>query len=336
LESALAKAYDQRGIVKQFVSTVTDAVKELPELEIYNAPLDREVNPDLDPEDIVLHISDTQIGSWVSSEHTGGMGEYNYSIFCERMDRYVHAIQRILMYHPNKLETCHVVFGGDMIDGGTIFLGHQRHIDTLVVKQVVYGYEHFSRLIADLSTMFDEVVVSGVPGNHGRLGKKGEMTPTDNLDWLLYYFLQERCSNLSNVRFNIPDTWWMILKVRGWKFLVSHGDDFKAWNQIPFYGALRYKMKMRELLRECYCHNGGDFPDFDAILVGHHHEMASFGNIFMNGNWVGGSEFSLKQLQVGGPPYQQVFGVHDNVMRAWSRPVILEPLKNLPPIPVYS
>ena len=336
LEKELAKAYAQRSVVRQLVDATVNAVHDLPQLEIFNHDLDRPINDELDPEDVILHISDCQIGSWVSPEYTGGLGNYDYPVFCNRVDRYVHNVRKILRYHPNKIETCHIVLGGDIVDGGTIFLGHQRQIDTLVVKQVVYAYEHLSRIIADMAGMFDEVVVSCIPGNHGRIGKKGEMSPTDNMDWLAYYFLQERCASIENVRFNIPDTWWMVLKVRGWKWLISHGDDFKAWSGIPFYGALRYKNKMRELLSDTFCKNGEEFPDFDAILVGHHHELASFSNIFMNGNWVGGSEFSLKTLQAGGMPYQQMIGVHDRVLKAWYRPIMLEDVRTLPAMPVYS
>ncbi len=85
------------------------------------------------------------------------------------------------------------------------------------------------------------------------------------------------------VIFEVPDTWFQIVNVRGWKFLLVHGDDVRAWMQIPFYGAERYSGRWRELLASL---NAGfknipdtELPDFDYILLGHHHNHAYWGNI---------------------------------------------------------
>lgn len=338
LENELATLKTARGRMRIVAEAMAKEIHKLPKFTIEK--YHRDINKKLDPEDIVLVISDVHVGSWVSPEATGGLGNYSYEVFVRRLDRLIKAVFSILSYMPHRVPRIHVVFAGDIVDGGRIFKGHARQTDLIVAQQVTRAYERFAYLIAVLAGIEGvEVVVSTVPGNHGRIGDKGELSPTDNFDWLVGWFLQERFDLLGvkNVRFNLPETWWMLLKVRQTAFHVSHGDAFRSWIGIPFYGALRYKQKLRELLRETFAKSGeGEPPDFDALLCGHHHELAWFGGVFMNGTFVGGSEYSLKDLQVGGPPYQLMLGVHDTIGVSWQRKIVLADPKNKPVIPVYS
>ena len=338
LESALSDYQKNTSRIQLVAEAMKGEIHKLPKLKIETHT--RAIQKGMDPEDVVIVISDCQIGSWVKEDQTGGLGGYTYESFVRRLDRMKNAVFSILSYMPNKVPVVHVVLAGDIVDGGRIFKGHARQTDLIVAKQVVLAYERLAHFIAWLAGMEGvQVKVSVVPGNHGRIGDKGELSPNDNFDWLTGWFLRERFEllNVKNVQFNLPDTWWMLLKVRETVFHVSHGDDFKAWSGIPFYGALRYKQRLRELIGETFRMNdNGDAADFDAIICGHHHELAFFGNIYMNGNWVGGSEFSLKNLQVGGPPYQLMLGVHDSVGVSWTRKILLADPKRKPKVPVYS
>jgi hypothetical protein len=333
--SAAMRVKDRIGMVSEAMAS---EIHKLPRIktETYTRNIDKK----LDPEDIVLVISDVHVGSWVNPDATGGLGEYSYEVFVRRLDRLISAVFSILAYMPNKISRIHVVFAGDIVDGGRIFRGQARQTDLIVAKQVTHAYEKFSHLIAVLAGIKGvEVVVSTVPGNHGRIGDKGELSPCDNFDWLVGWFIRERfdLSGVKNVRFNLPDTWWMLLKVRETAFHVSHGDAFKGWAGIPFYGAIRYKQKLRELLRETFAKGGGgEPPDFDALITGHFHELAYFGGIHMNGTWVGGSEYSLKDLQVGGPPHQLMLGVHDTIGVSWTRKLLLANPKSKPRLKVYE
>jgi len=333
--SSYQAAENRIGLVAE---AMTAEVHKLPRIKVEKYV--RNVDKKLDAEDIVIVISDVHVGSWVNTDATGGLGEYSYEVFVRRLDRLITAVFSILKYMPHHVPRIHVVFAGDIVDGARIFRGHARQTDLIVAKQVTHAYERFAHLIAVLAGIEGvEVVVSSVPGNHGRIGDKGELAPNDNFDWLLAWFLRERFDlmNVQNVRFNIPETWWMLLKVRETSFHVSHGDGFRGWAGIPFYGALRYKQKLRELLRETFAKSGdGEPPDFDALITGHFHELAYFGGIYMNGTFVGGSEYSLKDLQVGGPPYQLMLGVHDTIGVAWSRKLVLADPKNKPIAPVYT
>ena len=324
---------EERSSVKILADAMTAAVRALPAVKI--KPMPRREARDLDAEDVVLFISDVHIGSLLSAEHTGGLGAYSFPIFEERMNRYRDAVRACLRYHPNRLPCCYLVLGGDLVDGSTIFRGHGRQIDLVTVKQVTVAYEYFSHLIADLLELFDEVRVVSVPGNHGRIGMKGENAPHDNLDWLAAWFMAERFRDEPRVKFHNPETWWALLEVRGWRFLVAHGDDVKAWGSIPFYGVKRWKGGMREMFRETFNRRSGEQATFDYVLLAHHHEIADFSGCFMNGNWPGASEFSLKAMQAGGSAYQWMLGVHSTKGVSWSRRLFLTDHATLPDPPVF-
>lgn len=298
------------------------SVHMLPKLDIHKAA--RKVDTTLDPEDIVLMISDTQIGQKVDKKDTGGMGQYDFQVFKRRMERYSSAVRKILKYTPNKIENCYVFLLGDLVEGSTIFRGQQRQLDLITVQQVTRAYEMFAVLLADLLQIFDKVKVVVIPGNHGRIGQKGENAPHDNLDWLIGYFLRERFNGSKRIEFHLPETWWSLVKVRNTTFLLSHGDQFKSWLGIPYYGAERFRSRVRETLKDVFTGSN----DFDYLLCGHHHQAAVLPNIYLNGSWVGGSEYSL----LGGSgtlPFQWILGVHDNMGISWDRKIILEDRRKL-------
>lgn len=337
LERQLDALRRESNPIKMMADAMSGAVRDLPKLSV---PIFKKDMPDseLDSEDVVLVISDVHIGQWVDAEETGGLGCYNYEVFLRRMARLEEAVRRILRYMPNRTPRCHVFFLGDIVDGSTIFEGQLRQIEFPAARQTVYAYERFSQLIADLSGLFDEVVVSCVVGNHGRIGKKGVNSPMDNLDWLAYWFMRERFerSEIKNVRFNLADSWWMVVEVNGRKFLLSHGDGFKSWLGIPFYGATRYEGSMRKLMRDAFERDTRASVDFDYVVLGDKHSQAKFGPIFMNGSWPGGSEMSLRYLQAGGLPYQWMFGVHERQGISWERELRLESPHNMPQPKTYS
>lgn len=293
------------------------------------------VKKELDDEAVTILFSDSQIGQLVKSSETGGIGNYNKEVFAERLERFQNNIVKILKYHPNPMSVLYVDFLGDIIEGSTIFKGQLRQIDLSTVDQVLVASEKIAHALNFLSTFFEEVVINAVVGNHGRVGEKGVNSPLDNFDYLVYRYLEERLKTNKRVKFNISPTWWMIVEKKAHKFLLAHGDDFKAWLRIPFYGALRYRQNMTELLKESFNKIINGKVDFDYLEVGHHHEPAEFSKIIMNGNWVGASEFSGKRLQSGGMPTQKIFGTHPVYGITWMRNVFLEDPRDLPTMKIY-
>lgn len=307
-----------------FYEVVGEAfIKAVRSLEPYKPPPIPRYEPKkgLGEEDWVQLVSDVQAGQTVDVRETGGLGRFDTRVLLQELETLQQTIPRIVQYHTNRPRRLWFFLVGDMIEGSTIFEGQLRSIDMNTVRQVMWVVENFARLIASAAAVFQEVVVVGVPGNHGRIGRKGTNSPMDNLDYLAYEFIQERLRAIPNVRCNFSQSWHQLVEVQRNRFLLVHGEDVPAWMNIPFYGALRSEARQQKLF----------FPqNFHYLVAAHHHQISFFSNILMNGCWPGGSEFSLKRLQVGGQPQQWLFGVHPKWGITWLRPLKLRPPQTPP------
>ena len=270
-------------------------------------------------EEAVLVISDVQAGLTTSAKETGGLGEFNTAILMKQIDYLGDAIESIMKYHVN-VKNLNIWFNGDIVEGETIFKGQQREIDMNLVEQIMFCTENFSRLITRLSARFEKVKCTGTVGNHGRLGEKGVHSPMSNFDYLTYKWLEERTRPLTNVTWSIPDTWWLINEVLGWRFLQVHGDDTgqSTWG-IPFYGMSRHSNRYQEMLRLARV------KGFDYIILGHHSVEAQFQNVISAGSWPGGTEFSIKGMQAAGVPSAPLFAVDQRFGKTWRRDIQLRP-----------
>jgi hypothetical protein len=302
-------------IGEKVISAVKSMDRQLPKI----TPPVIKLPSKMHEEEAVLVISDVQAGSKTSARETGGLGEFNTEILLKQIDYLGDAIQSIMKYHTN-VKRLNVLFNGDIVEGETIFRGQQREIDMNLVEQIVFCKENFGRFLMRMAQTFEHVHCTGTVGNHGRLGMKGEHSPMSNFDYLTYKWLEERTRPIENISWTIPDTWWLISDIMGWRFLQVHGDDTgqSTWG-IPFYGMSRHSSRYQEMLRL------GRQKGFDYIVLGHHSVEAQFQNVISAGSWPGGTEFSIKGMQAAGVPSAPFFGVDERFGKTWRRDIQLRP-----------
>lgn len=345
LKKQLKEALQRNSLVDQLTANVLEVLPTLNRYPIFISPKHARTPK---PEEWILLVSDVQLGQKLGKEETGGLGEYNFNIFKRRINFFLESLKHVVSYHTNPPNTLRIFFLGDIIEGSTIFKSQQRQIDLNTIDQITKGVEHFSQFIYELARIFPEVKCYGIPGNHGRIGDKGEGALMDNLDILTYRWIEDRMklSKVKNVSFDISKSWYQLVYVNGWVFLLEHGDSFKGWGGIPFYGAQRTKMNFQDLLQDFQL----EFIDekmqkqhinlkekFHYLVFGDKHVPADFRNVIMNGCWPGGSELSLKYMQQAGLPQQWLMSVSKEYGVAWKRPIFLDkPRSSTRPIPLYS
>jgi hypothetical protein len=285
----------------------------------------------LGEEEMALVVSDVQAGLKVDVKESGGLGSYNTVTLLEQLAYLQRSVLSIHRYHPN-VTVFHAMFLGDIVEGETIYGGQLREIDQGVIDQALFSIEHFARYLQALAGVFETVHCYGVIGNHGRIGRRGEHGPRSNFDYLVYRILAERLAPVTNLRWHVAESWWQLATIQGWRFLLVHGDDVASgsYGGIPFYGITRHKFRYRELFKTTSWFRDSEVDDFDYMVIGHHSEPAEFLNVIMNGSWPGGTEFSLKRLQLSAIPTQKLFGVHRNHGVTWVRNVHLRPLRVSP------
>jgi len=285
-----------------------------------------------EPEEMVLLWSDSQIGQLVDQQESGGLGAYSIDIFLERLEFLKVSLKKIFEIHLDNTPypVFNIYFLGDIVEGSTIFPGQERQTDMHVVEQVMFAVDKIAEFTAWVAALYPwKVKCFCVVGNHGRVGKKGEQSPLNNFDHLVYWILAEKLKNFSNVEFHISKSWWMLVERMKHTFLLVHGDDIRAWMGIPYYGIERSESRYQKML-------GRTGEGFHYFCCGHHHQEAAIkSRIFANGSWVGGSEFSIKTLQVAGAPSQLLFSVHPMFGVTWERNLQLQDPGNLTPIKIY-
>lgn len=305
---------------------IIEAVREIPLLPPVKAPkitLGRQ----LDEEQHVLFISDVQAGAILGSQESGGLSQFNSEILLEQVDFLADTVVNMKPYQPNARKI-HVLFGGDMVENEVIFAGQTREIDQNVMNQVLFCMEHFARLLHKLLHVYDQVECYVVPGNHGRIGgKPGEHDVMSNFDWLLGKLMAERTKGNPRIKWNIPDTWWCLVPIFKFNFLLVHGDDVGGgYAGIPFYGAERSRARFQDLLKVSARIKGTEVPIIHYMCIGHFSEPAAFYTTIMNGSWPGGTSFSVKRLQRSAVPSQKMWAVHPRWGLTWMRDIVLRKL----------
>jgi len=265
-------------------------------------------------EDVGLIISDCHIGEEFTLEETGGLGEYNLNIFKQRVDNLTYAATDIVDLHSRiyTLKTLHLFCLGDIVAGmNDVGAWSPIYINMPIFEQFVEGVEALAQMIDHWLTIFEDINFYGVFGNHGRVSKRGSEKEYVNWDFMTYQFLMCRFKNNPRVKFNVPKTWWIFEKIRSHKFLIVHGDDMKgmAW---PAKSLLDFEQKMIGILK--------DIPDY--TIAGHYHSAAELstnhGKVLLNGSFIGGDIYSLKNLQRSSLPEQKIFGIHDRRGITWT------------------
>ena len=226
-----------------------------------------------------LILSDIHIGHEHSLEETGGLSEYNIDTFKKRLENLKQAITDIYGLHSKlyKLPKLHIFSLGDIVEGcNTAGAWSHVWIDTPIFDQVMIGYRELSDFVYYMLTMFEEVEIYALYGNHGRIAPNGAEKKYNNFDLFCYKYMELELKNQPRVKMNIAKTWWMMKDIQNHKFLMVHGDDVKSKNP-PVTSLLDLEKKMTGITKQ--------IPNY--TLCGHFHNCSEFtthnGKALMNG-----------------------------------------------------
>ena len=121
------------------------------------------------PEVALLHLSDWQLGKVSES--------YNSDVAVRRIEEVARKVVKITEIeradHP--VRECHVMLGGDMVEGVQIFPGQAFEIDSTLFAQVFKAAGAVEALLRTMLATFERVVVHEEYGNHGRIGQEGRL-----------------------------------------------------------------------------------------------------------------------------------------------------------------
>jgi len=255
----------------------------------------------------VALISDVHFDEVVKKEEIMGLNEYNQEVALKRLWKFLKAT--ILITENDKkifnINQLNIFFLGDMISG----IIHDELIETNetdVNTAIMTLSDVLSQMIIIYTKYFNKIIVDCDFGNHGRINQKKTFKHRYvNFDTILYNIIALRLKNYvdtGRIEINVNLSPYGIREILGWKFLHSHGDDVKSWNQISYYGLKRRYANIKEL----YEKSGG----FDYWVNAHTHKPAYIEQTLTNGSVIGLNEYALAKFGNKAPISQKFFGVN--------------------------
>jgi hypothetical protein len=243
----------------------------------------------------LIHCTDWQLGKKTVS--------YGKETCAQRIERFIDktiAITDIQRKHHPVREAV-LFLGGDLVEGIGIFPGQSWEVDALLYEQLFTCSHIISQTITTLAANFESVRVVCEYGNHGRIGRKGEMPVGDNIDRIAYEIARNKVGHLVK-DWQSSDAWYQITKIGNYKALLVHGDEIKSFGgNTPAFG----------ILRKVNAWAGGVIEDFHDCYMGHWHTpmsltMSNGGRIFVTGSPESHNEYAREFVAATGIPSQRL------------------------------
>jgi len=282
-------------------------------------------------ESLVAYLSDEHADTEVLPHQVGGLERYNFPIALRRAETYVDSILKFTQstlanYH---FHTLWIFAIGDHTSGEIHKSVDHSYYRNQIRNCLAIGQMH-TLMFRDLAPHFEQIKVLYLPGNHGRRSEKKDYHGAwDNWDYLVAETARLHCVNLTNIEFLIPDSFSACVEIEGWNFGLSHGDDIRSWNSIPWYGIER---KTRRLIALSTIQR----KQIDYFGFGHFHQPANHvvlkGEVLINGSWIATDPYIYERFSSYTVPSQYIHGVHRDFGISWRLKVRLQtPKEHLGP-----
>ena len=275
-----------------------------------------------------LQLSDLHWGERVDPKQIGGVNEFNLTIARRRLETVVRGavkLARILspeMRYPGIV----VQLLGDMISGNIHEeLQATNEINTMpTVLDLYRAIVPALRLLADT---FGHVFVPCVTGNHGRETKRiwAKDRHHTSFDWLLYQFLAIAFEGDARVQFYVPDGSDGLYRVFGVRYLVTHGDQFKASDSIIGAVGPITRGEQKKLAR-----NVAVGQEYDVMCFGHWHKRMISGRLRGNGSLIGYNEYAAQGNFGFELPLQNFWMTHIDHGITFDAPLLADEAKRAP------
>lgn len=309
----------------RFAQDTLQALTPLPALPKRFTPRAPTARPAHTRESVVLGCACWHIGETVSKTEMGGINEYDFDVFCRRLQ---HMVDTVIDVTQRKLtgytfDELHILHCGDVVSG-TI---HDELTETAcldIVEQATLGAFVTAQALRELAAVFPKIVVTGVVGNHGRMRRRPYFKGKARINWdyVFYQYLACLLRAHRSIVFHTPLSFFAGVQIRGHNVHVSHGDTIRSSYTIPFYGIERETQRWVAI--------GAAQGKFWRYFVrAHFHTDGSLqsntgGDTILVASLKGGDEYALAGFGHK-EPRQILFGMHAEKGKTWEFPLYFPP-----------
>lgn len=243
----------------------------------------------------ILPVSDWHVGKQTDS--------FNSKVAAKRVDMLADKVVEMtdIERSDHPVPECHVMLTGDFIDGVMIFPGQAFEIDSTLFAQMFTAAGILESMLRRLLATFERVVVWEQTGNHGRIGKRGEMPRGDNTDRMMYRIVKERFADESRIVWHERERWYTIVEIGQYRSLLVHGDQIKSFGGTPVFA----------ILKKCNSWASGVLPPFRDVWMGHFHTDLKLslsngrGRVFVSPSIESDSAYAAEVVAAAGVPSQR-------------------------------
>ena len=206
----------------------------------------------------------------------------------------------------------HIFMVGDIVDGEEVYRGQAYEQDAITIDEMIDvaldEFVGFVDYFADNRRFgTGNITIWCVHGNHGRANRRGsEMA---NWDRMFYKLLRQSVGDVAEV--HIADDWYLIAQVRGWQYMLLHGDCIRMYQAIPVYGIQRNVARWL---------TGAITERFDVVVMGHFHTVIDCWvndiRVLVNGTMLPDDRYTQKMALKPITKYW-VFGVSNDSAVTW-------------------
>lgn len=238
----------------------------------------------------ILHTTDWQCGKVTE--------DFNSDVLGERLASMMDITEILVRRHGNPCDLGVVLLGGDMVEGINIFATQAFEINQSLYEQLFTVVRYIQSCIDRALNMFPRVKVVAKWGNHGRIGRFGELPDPDNIDRMAYRIAWERYANEPRVTWDVHNMDYVQqFQVGGYKAALLHGNEF-----YRSFSAQRIVQKLT---------SWQTIYDFGDTYMGHFHRRDTYGMpngtmAYMTGSPESSNAYAADMLAARGEPSQRL------------------------------
>ena len=295
LRRALSMALKSEHRARSKTSDLVDAVFEASKQALLATPRTRTTPPNKDLRKVKAEVALVHLTDWQAGKKTVS---FDIQTLTKRIDQMTTKVLELteIQRAAHPVRDCVVMLGGDMVEGIGIFPGQAFEVEAHLFKQLFEVVKIIESTVRTLAGSFETVTVVCEFGNHGRLGRKGDMPSGDNIDRMAYQIASNNCKEVKNVKWQMSEDWYQIFAIGNYKVLLVHGDEIGAFGSI---------------LRKVSAWSTGVVESFHDCYMGHFHTptaltMANGGRVFVTGSPESHNEYARTFIAAVGKPSQRL------------------------------
>ncbi len=236
--------------------------------------------------------SDQHFGEVVRAEEVQGVNAYNIAIAKSRLKTHAEKFVSLGRDHLGYLtyEGAHVWWNGDAFSGNIHEeLAKSNELDTLAAFDAML--DPVVAFFLTIAEGYGHTHISARRGNHTRTSRK---TPAkgrvrESFDWLFMRVVQRELRGDKRFTFDIPESDDGIISQYGYRFLATHGDQFRGGSGISGIMTPLALGNYRKLRRNVSI---GDHMTYDTMILGHFHQYLTLPGLIVSGSLKGYDEFA--------------------------------------------